>query len=137
MRERAHDVVLRCAAAILDDFRERDPQALGRVHRAPLVDARTDEVDREVVQRLELVGRQPEHARDDRERDGERQLGDEVGPAVPADDLVDGRVDDRCDDVGLPAGDRGLRERLHDERTVRLVLRAVHLEDRAAHDGIE
>ena len=79
-----------------------------------------------------LLG-QAEQARNHPDRELERQLAHQVGPAVGG-EAVDLLVDDRADELGFPAGQGLLPEGVGHQVAVAAVLRVVHAEDHVAHD---
>ena len=101
----------------------------------PAIDVRhqADELDRPALELREVLLGQAEQAGDDPHRELERELAHQVGLAVGR-EAVDLLVDDRADELGLPAGQRLLAEGVGHQVAVAPVLGVVHAEDHVPHD---
>jgi hypothetical protein len=133
LREHAHEVVPGRRTARRQELGEVLAELLRRREPALDVHGDADELDREAVEARQVRVRQAEHAGDHLERERERQLADEVGAAA-LDERVDPSLDDRRDQVALPAVHSLLAECLLEQTPVPMVLGLVHLEDRVDAD---
>ncbi len=92
-----------------------------------------DELDGPALELGEVLLGQAQQACDHPDRELKGQLTDQVGLAVGG-EAVDLLVNDGADELGLPAGQRLLAERMGHEVAVAAVLRVVHAQDHVAHD---
>ena len=102
--------------------------------RQPAVDVghQADELDRPALELREVLLGEPEQAGDHPHRELEGQLADEVRLSV-GHEAVDLLVDDRTDELGLPAGQCLLAEGMGHQVAVAAVLGVVHAQDHVAH----
>ena len=107
-------------------------QGLGRGQAPVDVGDQPDELDGPALELREVLLGEPEQPGDDPHGELECQLADEIGVAVGR-EAVDQLVDDRPDELGLPARQCLLAERVGDQVAVRAVLGVVHAEDHVAH----
>ena len=94
--------------------------------------ADADQLERPALEARVVAPRQTENARDDLHGEREGELADQLG-ASRVREAVDELSDDGPNELGLPARERLVPERLRDEAAMVAVLGLVHLEDRVAH----
>ena len=128
----ADDVLGRVGPPVGHHAGEVVAQRLGGGQAAVDVRHQADELDRPALELGEVLLGQAEQARDHPDRELEGQLAHQVGPAVGG-EAVDLLVDDRADELGLPAGQGLLAERVGHQVAVAAVLGVVHAEDHVAH----
>ena len=130
----ADEVVGGRGAATVDDVLEVVAQLLRSGDPAIPVGAHADQLERPALEARVVAPREPEDARDDLHGEREGELADELSSTVAApDERVDELVHHRGDELGLPARERLLAERLGHQTAVVTVLGLVHLEDGVAH----
>ena len=128
----ADDVFGRMGSPIGDDAGEVLAQGLRR--RQPAVDVghQADELNRPALELEEVGFGEAEQAGDDPHGELESQLADELRLPVLG-KAVDLLVDDRADELGLPAGQRFLAECMGDQVAVGPVLGVVHAQNHVPH----
>jgi len=120
-------------APLGDDCTEVIEQCLARRCGPVELEAGADHLDRAAMERGQVFLGQAEHARDNDDRERERQLTNEIGALRRAvDEVVDLLVHDVAYELTFPLFHRLPAERLLHEAAVEVVLRLVHLEDRVA-----
>ena len=113
----ADDVLGRPGPALGHHAGEVLAQRLGRGQAAVDVGHQADELDRPALELREVLLGQAEQAGDDPHRELEGELAHQVGLAVGR-EAVDQLVDDRPDELGLPARQRLLAEGVGDQVAV-------------------